>query len=68
MSNVLANIYSEKAFSLPNAPGSNPLPLELKALAQPQQSSSITDQQSVVLFNGAVIQAEQLSVKIKTLN
>ena len=68
MSNVLANIYSEKAFSLPNAPSSNPLPLELKALAQPQQSSSITDQQSVVLFNGAVIQAEQLSVKIKTLN
>ena len=68
MSNVLANIYSEKAFSLPNAPGSNPRPLELKALAQPQQSSSITDQQSVVLFNGAVIQAEQLSVKIKTLN
>ena len=60
--------YSEKAFSLPNAPSSNPLPLELKALAQPQQSSSITEQHSVVLFNGAVIQAEQLSVKIKALN
>ena len=65
---MLANIYSEKAFSLPNAAASNPLPLELKILAQPGQHSSITDQQSVVLFDGAVIQAEQLSVKIKTLN
>ena len=65
---MLANIYSEKAFSLPNAAASNPLPLELKILAQPGQNSSITDQQSVVLFDGAVIQAEQLSVKIKTLN
>ena len=65
---MLANIYSEKAFSLPNAAASNPLPLELKVLAQPRQDSSITDQQPVVLFNGAVIQAEQLSVKIKTLN
>ena len=65
---MLANIYSEKAFSLPNAAASNPLPVELKALAQPQQSSSITDQPSVVLFNGAVMEAEQLSVKIKTLN
>ena len=65
---MLANIYSEKAFRLPNAAASNPLPLELKVLAHPRQDSSITDQQSVVLFNGAVIQAEQLSVKIKTLN
>ena len=66
---MLANIYSEKTFSLPNAAASNPLPpLELKVLAQPRQDSSITDEQSVVLFNGAVIQVEQLSVKIKTLN
>ena len=64
---MLANIYSEKAFSLPNAAASNALPLELKVPAQPRQDSSITDQQSVV-FKGAVIQAEQLSVKIKTLN
>ena len=65
---MLANIYSEKDFSLPNAAANNPLPLELKVLAQPRENSSITDQPSVVLFNGAVIQAKQLSVKIKTLN
>ena len=65
---MLANIYSEKAFSLPNAAASNPLPLEVKVLAQPRQDSRITEQESVVSFNEAVIQAEQLSVKIKTLN
>ena len=63
-----ANIYGEKDFSLPNVAANNPLPLEFKVLAQPRENSSITDQQSVVLFNGAVIRAEQLSVKIKTLN
>ena len=47
---MLANIYSEKAVSLPNAATNNPLHLELKALAQPQQSS---------------IQGEQFTVTIK---
>ena len=68
MSTMLANIYSEKAIRLPNAVASNPLLLELRTLAQLQQSSSITDQQSAVLFSGAVIQGRQFSVTIKTVN
>ena len=58
---MLTDIYSKKAVSLPNAAASNYLPLELK----PWLSLSKQDQQSVVLFSGAVIQAEQLTVKIK---
>ena len=61
VSNMLADIYSKKAVSLLNAAASHPLPLELK----PWLSLSKQDQQSVVLFSGAVIQAEQLTVKIK---
>lgn len=69
MSNTLANISNEKAVSLPSATASNPLPLELqKALAQPQQSTSITDQKLVALFSGAVIQGRQFSVTINTVN
>ena len=41
MSNTLANISNRKAVSLPNAAASNPLSLELRALAQPKQSSSM---------------------------
>ena len=55
---MLADIYSKKAVSQPNAAASNPLPLELK----PWLSLSKQDQQSVVLFSGAVIQAEQKTV------
>ena len=69
MSNTLANISSEKAVSPHSATASNPLPLELqKALAQPQQSTSITDQKLVALFSGAVIQGRQFSVTINTMN
>lgn len=69
MSNKLANISSEKAVSPHSATASNPLPLELqKALAQPQQSTSITDQKLVALFSGAVIQGRQFSVTINTMN
>ena len=56
MSNILANIS--------NTVVSNPLPLDLRALAQLQQSNSITDQQSVALFSGAVIQGGQFSVTL----
>ena len=66
---MLANIDSEKAFSLPNAATNNSLHLEFRAMAQPQQSSSITLQEWIAsLFSGAVIQGEQFSVTIKTLN
>ena len=69
MSNTLANISNEKAVSLLSATASNPLPLELqKALAQPQQNTSITDQKLVPLFSGAVIQGRQFSVTINTVN
>ena len=57
MSNILANIS--------NAAVNNPLPLDLRALAHLQQSNSITDQQSVALFSGAMIQGGQFSVTIK---
>lgn len=66
MSNMLANISNEKAVSLPNATTSNPLPLELRALPQPQQSTSITDQQLVALFSGAATQGGQFSATILT--
>ena len=56
MSNILANIS--------NAAVNNPLPLDLRALAHLQQSNSITDQQSVALFSGAVIQGGQFSVTL----
>ena len=46
-----ASPCSEKVFSQPNAAASNPLPLELRAPAQPQKSSSITDHHSVALFS-----------------
>ena len=64
MPNMLVNISSEKAVSLSNAAASNPLLLELGTLAQLQQSSSIKDQQSEVLFSGAVIQGRQFSITI----
>ena len=67
MPNMLVNISSEKAVSLSNAAASNPLLLELGTLAQLRQSNSITDQQSEVLFSGAVIQGRQFSITIKTL-
>ena len=68
ISNTLANISHEKTVSLLNAAASNPLPLELRALAPPQQSKSITDQQSVALFSGAVIQKwTVLSYNINTV-
>jgi len=60
ISNMLANISDERTIS-------NPLPLESRALAPPQQSKSITDQQSVALFSGAVIQSGQFSVTINTV-
>lgn len=68
MSNMLVNISSEKAVSLPNAAANSDLPLELRALAQPQQSSSITDHQSLAFFSGTVIQGGEFSVTINTVN
>ena len=56
MSNIRANIS--------NAAVNNPLSLDIRALAQLQQSNSITDQQSVALFSGAVIQGGQFSVTL----
>ena len=50
MSNVLANISCEKAVSLPKATANNPLPLKMRTLAQPRESSSVTEQQSVGIF------------------
>ena len=50
MSNMLANISSEKAVSLPKATANNPLPLKIRTLAQPRESSSVTEQQSVGIF------------------
>ena len=38
--------------------------MELRTLAQLEQSSNITDQQAVVLFSGAVIQFGQFSVTV----
>ena len=60
MSKILGNIS--------NAAANNPLSLDLRALTQLQQRSSITDQQSVALFSGAMIEDEQFSVTIKTVN
>ena len=60
MSKILGNIS--------NAAANNPLALDLRALTQLQQRSSITDQQSVALFSGAMIQDGQFSVTIKTVN
>ena len=68
MSNMLANISSEKAVSLPKATASNPLPLKIRTLAQPRESSSVTEQQSVAFFfSEAVIQGRQFSVTINTV-
>ena len=50
MSNMLANISSEKAVSLPKATANNPLPLKIRTLAEPRESSSVTEQQSVGIF------------------
>ena len=50
MSNMLANISSEKAVSLPKVTANNPLPLKIRTLAQPRESSSVTEQQSVGIF------------------
>ena len=52
MSNMLANISSEKAVSLPKATANNPLPLKIRTLAEPRESSSVTEQQSVGIFSG----------------
>ena len=70
MSNMLTNMSTDKkkAVSLLNAAASNPLPLKIRALAQPQQSSSITDQHSVALFSATVIKGGQFSVTINTVN
>ena len=50
MSNMLANISCEKAVSLPKATANNPLPLKMRTLAQPRESSGVTEQQSVGIF------------------
>ena len=50
VSNMLANISSEKAVSLPKATANNTLPLKIRTLAQPRESSSVTEQQSVGIF------------------
>ena len=71
MSNMLSNIPNEKVLSLPTASSSVHNPIGnagLSSLAQPQQSSSNTGQQSVALFSGAVIQGGQFSVTINTVN
>lgn len=70
MSNMLANISEGNVLSLPNAASvQNPIVnAGLSSLAQPQQSSSNTGQQSVALFSGAVIQGGQFSVTINTVN
>ena len=69
MSNMLANISCEKAVSLPKATANNPLPLKMRTLAQPRESSSVTEQQSVgIFFSEAVIQRRQFSVTINTKN
>ena len=68
MPNMLANISSEKAVSLPKATANNPLPLKIRTLAQPQgESSSVRYQQSVAFFSEAVIQGRQFSVTINTV-
>ena len=68
MPNMLANISSEKAVSLPKAAANNPLPLKIRTLAQPQgESSSVRYQQSVAFFSEAVIQSRQFSVTINTV-
>ena len=68
MSNMLANISSEKAFSLSNLAASNPLLLESGTLAQLQQSSSITDQQSVALFSDLLSRVDSSQLQLKQLN
>ena len=71
MSNMLANISSEKVVSMPSAVASNTQLLELRTLLSLiQQSSSIrqTMQQSAVLFSGAVIKGRQFSVTIKSVS
>ena len=67
MSNMLANISCEKAVSLPKATANNPLPLKMRTLAQPRESSSVT---AVCwhFFSEAVIQRRQFSVTINTKN
>ena len=67
---MLVNMSSLKAVSLPSAHAAaiTSLPLKLRTLAKPRQSSRTTDQQSVVLFSGAVIQGRQFPVTIETLN
>ena len=51
--NMLANISSEKAVSLPKATANNPLPLKIRTMAQPRESSSVTV--CSIFFSEAVI-------------
>ena len=68
MPNMLANISSEKAFSLTKATANNPLAFKIRTLAQPQgESSTVRYQQSVAFFSEAVIQGRQFSVTINTV-